>query len=57
VHAQHWDSLGMLRAIAVLLSLCLLTACVTNDPRVAGKSGKIRNAQATATPMMLGTAY
>jgi len=47
----------MLRAIAVLLSLCLLTACVTNDPRVAGKSGKIRNAQATATPMMLGTAY
>jgi hypothetical protein len=47
----------MLRAITVLVSLCLLTACVTNDPRLAGKSGKLRNAQAAATPVMLGTAY
>ena len=47
----------MPRAIAVLLSLCLLTACVTNDARLAGTSGKLRNAQAAATPVMLGTAY
>jgi len=47
----------MLRAIAILLSLTLLTACVTAETRVAHKSAKLRNAQAAATPMMLGTAF
>jgi hypothetical protein len=47
----------MLRAIAVLSSLLLLTACVTTDARVASKSEKLRNARAAATPVMLGTGY
>jgi hypothetical protein len=47
----------MLRAMTVLLSLTLLAACVTTDPRVASKSEKLRNARAAASPVMLGTAY
>lgn len=47
----------MLRAMAVLLSLSLLAACVTTDPRVASRSEKLRNAQAAAKPVMLGTGY
>lgn len=47
----------MLRAMAVLLSLSLLTACVTTDSRVAGKFERLRNARASASPIMLGAAY
>jgi len=47
----------MLRAVALLLSLSLLTACVTTDTNVASRSEKLRNARAAATPVMLGTSY
>jgi hypothetical protein len=47
----------MLRAIAILLSLSLLTACVTTDAHVTSRAEKLRNARATASPVVLGTAY
>jgi hypothetical protein len=47
----------MLRAMAALLSFCLLTACVTTDTHVATRSEKLRNARAAAMPVVLGTGY
>jgi hypothetical protein len=47
----------MLRAIAILFSLWLLTACVTADTQANSRSEKLRNARAAVTPVMLGTGY
>lgn len=47
----------MLRAMAALLSLTLLAACVTTDSQIASKPEKLRQARAAASPIMLGTAY
>lgn len=45
----------MLRALAVVLSLSLLAGCITADRHLS--SAKLRNAQAAATPIVLGTGY
>jgi hypothetical protein len=47
----------MIRAVAALLSLALLSACVTSDQNVRTKAAKLRNAHAAATPIFLGTGY
>jgi hypothetical protein len=47
----------MIRALAVLLSLTFLTACVTADQNVAARSDKFRNARAAAPPLILGAGY
>jgi hypothetical protein len=47
----------MIRTLAALLSLTLLTACVTADQSPSAKSERLRDARASAMPMALGTAY
>lgn len=47
----------MIRALAAILSLTLLSACVTADQSPTAKSERLRDAQASAMPVTLGTAY
>jgi len=47
----------MLRAIILVCSSLLLSACITTDARVSAKSEQTRNARVAASPLTLGTGY